>query len=107
MGLSLNDYEQLRLQARPAIVLPLQDVPQLADPTAVSVEDGERKTLLKKAIASLSIQERKVIKLYYFEGKTLKEVGVKLGVGESRISQIHSKALTHLRETLNDYFGNN
>lgn len=106
MGLSVADYEQLRMQARPAIVLPLQDAPQLADPTAASVEDGEQKTLLKKAIARLPIQERKVIKLYYFEGKTLKEVGKKLGVGESRISQIHSKALASLRESFDDYFGN-
>jgi len=59
--------------------------------------DHELKTLLIKALADLPEREKQVLMLYYYEELTMKEVGAVLGVGESRVSQIHSLALTRLR----------
>jgi len=60
----------------------------------------EKKTLLIKAIEDLSQQEKIVLTLYYFEELTLKEIGEVISVSESRVSQIHSKALFRLRARL-------
>jgi RNA polymerase sigma factor for flagellar operon FliA len=61
---------------------------------------GEVRTMLVEAVEALSPQERTVIRLYYFEGQTLKEIKASLGVSESRVSQIHAQAVIHLRKTL-------
>ena len=53
-----------------------------------------------RAVASLPPQERTVIELYYFKGHRLREIKGELGVSESRISQIHSAAVSHLRQRL-------
>ena len=55
------------------------------------------KQQLARAIAELPEKERQVLVLYYFQELTMKEVGAKLGVGESRVSQIHSTAVVRLR----------
>jgi len=60
----------------------------------------EMKTLLARAIEELPPKERQVLALYYFEELTMKEVGAVLGVGESRVSQIHSMAVVRLRARL-------
>ena len=57
----------------------------------------ESRERLAEAIESLPESERRVITLYYYEELTMKEVGEVLQVGESRISQIHSRALEHMR----------
>jgi RNA polymerase sigma factor for flagellar operon FliA len=58
---------------------------------------GEMKQQLARAIAELPEKERQVLVLYYFQELTMKEVGAVLGVGESRVSQIHSTAVVRLR----------
>jgi RNA polymerase sigma factor FliA len=65
-------------------------------PLAFSIA-SEQKQILVKAIDELPASERQVLALYYFEELTMKEVGAVLGVGESRVSQIHSMALVRLR----------
>ncbi|WP_213357790.1 FliA/WhiG family RNA polymerase sigma factor [Chlamydiifrater phoenicopteri] len=60
-------------------------------------EKEERKKLLAGAILNLEERERQVLVLYYYEDLMLKEIGNILGVSESRVSQIHSKALLRLR----------
>jgi len=69
-----------------------------------SVEDpfslclrGELKSHLLQAMAGLGEKERQVLRLYYTEELTMKEVGAALGIGESRVSQIHSAAIIRLR----------
>ena len=62
--------------------------------------DNERKRLLAHALGELPERERQVLVLYYYEELTMKEVGAVLGVGESRVSQIHSLAITRLRARL-------
>jgi len=63
---------------------------------------GEMSSLVAHALGELSEKERQVITLYYLEELTMKEVGEILGVGESRVSQIHSVALVRLRSRLED-----
>jgi RNA polymerase sigma factor for flagellar operon FliA len=63
----------------------------------VQAEKQERTEMLADAISKLSEKERLVITLYYFEGLTLKEISSIMGVTESRISQIHTKALSRLQ----------
>jgi len=66
---------------------------------------SEMKELLARAIADLPEKERQVLALYYYEELTMKEVGAVLGVGESRVSQIHSMALVRLRARLSELTG--
>lgn len=68
-----------------------------------SFEKKEAKKILMDAIAKLSEKEKKVITLYYFEELTLKEISTIMGVSESRISQIHSKAVFKLQTRLGKY----
>ncbi len=65
------------------------------------LELKERKAFLKVAIGQLPDQEKRVLVLYYFEELTLKEIGGLLQVSESRVSQIHTKAIVRLRARLN------
>jgi len=58
---------------------------------------SEMKELLARAVADLPAKEQQVLALYYFEELTMKEVGAVLGIGESRVSQIHSLAVVRLR----------
>jgi len=66
------------------------------EPYALCLQ-GELRGLLSRAVSELQPRERQVLSLYYFEELTMKEVGAVLGVGEARISQIHSAALVRLR----------
>jgi len=66
------------------------------DPTT-GLESQETRGLLAAAINSLSEREKIVVTLYYFEGLTLAEIGDILGVTESRVCQIHTKAVGQLR----------
>lgn len=61
---------------------------------------SEMRGRLVEAIDSLPEKERMVLTLYYFEELTMKEIGVTLGVVESRVSQIHSSAVARLRSAL-------
>jgi len=63
---------------------------------------SEMKELLARAIADLPGKEQQVLALYYFEELTMKEVGAVLGIGESRVSQIHSLAVVRLRAGLEE-----
>lgn len=64
------------------------------------LELAEVKGLLARSISRLPDKERTVVNLYYYEGLTLKEIGVVLGLSESRISQLHTKAILRLRGSL-------
>jgi len=64
--------------------------------------ESEMKQMLARVIAELPEKERQVMALYYYEELTMKEVGAALGVGESRVSQIHSLAIVRLRARMNE-----
>ena len=60
----------------------------------------ELKEIIAKAIDTLPEKERLMVSLYYYEELTMKEIGAVLDITESRVSQIHSKAVLHLRAKL-------
>jgi len=66
----------------------------------VKFESNEVTRLLAEAIEELPEKERLVLSLYYFEEFTMKEIGALLGVNESRVSQLHTKATLRLRGKL-------
>ncbi len=68
------------------------------------VEVKELKELLKESIEQLTEKERKVILLYYYEELTLKEISLVLEVSESRVSQLHTRALQKMKKILGDEF---
>ena len=77
----------------------LEDKSEASKPLA-HLHKNELREILIKAISELSEQEKLVLTLYYFEELTLKEIGLALEVTESRVSQIHSKAVMRLRARL-------
>ncbi len=61
---------------------------------------AEMNALVERASAGLPARQRRILRLYYFEGLTMKEIGARLGVCESRISQMHTATLETLRNKL-------
>lgn len=66
----------------------------------VAAEKEEIKKMIARALMELPDREKKVLILYYYEGLTLKEIGSILSVTESRVSQLHTKAIIMLRARL-------
>jgi RNA polymerase sigma factor FliA len=65
-------------------------------------EENEELQYLAKAIETLQEKDRTVLALYYYEGFTLKEIGKVLNVTESRVCQLHSRAIVNLRKSLKE-----
>ncbi len=68
-------------------------------------EKEEMKDLLKESLDKLTEKERMVVVLYYYEELTLKEISSVLGVSESRISQLHTRALQKMKQILGNQYG--
>ena len=72
-------------------------------PAPYSIYRGVRKlaagTLLTLLVASLPPREQKVIGLYYYGEATMKQIGAEIGVNESRVSQLHARAIRRLRDS--------
>lgn len=64
------------------------------------LEEKEEIEYLSKALDNLNEKDKTVLSLYYYEGLTLKEIGKVLDVSESRVCQLHSRAIVHLRKEL-------
>ncbi len=117
MGMSLSDFQKTMLQISGTSILSLNDLwysgddndkvsivdsiesPQSLNPDTI-VEKEEIKRVIVQAINELPDKEKKVLVLYYYEDLTLKEIGQVLEVTESRISQLHTKAIMRLRAKL-------
>lgn len=65
-----------------------------------TLEEKEELEYLSKAMENLNEKDKTVLSLYYYEGLTLKEIGKVLEVSESRVCQLHSRAIAHLRKEL-------
>ncbi|HXT69117.1 MAG TPA: FliA/WhiG family RNA polymerase sigma factor [Vicinamibacterales bacterium] len=63
-------------------------------------EQGETRDRVREALASLPERERRIITLYYFEEATMKQIGTAIGVNESRVSQLHARAILRLKQAL-------
>ncbi len=111
---ALDDVSCTNVLSLDEIVYPEDDnrqVPRIEtvqDATSLSVlgiiERGELHSFLVTAIDNLTDQEKLVISLYYFEELTLKEIGEVMVISESRVSQIHTRAVKKLRGMVKERF---
>src|SRR5215203_2738096 len=79
----------------PAVLVPAE--PERPD---MQYERDEVKNRVRNAIATLPAREQRVIALYYYNEVTMKDIGAELGVNESRVSQLHARAIRRLRDAL-------
>ena len=91
-GHSSKDHERLSLTE-------ILESPTSLNPDSI-VERDEIRRMVYEVIMALPEKEKKVLILYYYEDLTLKEIGQVLEVTESRVSQLHTKAITRLRTKL-------
>src|SRR5213082_167578 len=82
--------------------LPTVLVPSEPDAPDTAYEKVETRDRVRTAIASLPERERKVIALYYYGEVTMKQIGAEIGVNESRVSQLHARAIGRLRDAVGD-----
>ena len=80
--------------------LPTALVPSEPDAPDAAYEKTETRDRVRAAIAALPQREQKVIALYYYGEVTMKEIGAEIGVNESRVSQLHARAIRRLRDSL-------
>jgi len=112
LGLTVDEVSEIMLSARSACETSIDEGPSeqlaamLSDPVcddpSSSVEWIEMKALLMQAIIDLPEQDQTVINLYYAEDLLLREISEVLGVTESRVSQIHSRAIYRLNRALSE-----
>ena len=69
------------------------------------ISQQELKKMLGEALETLTEKERKVVLMYYYEDMTLKEISAVLEVSESRVSQLHTKAIAKMRKRMGNYLG--
>jgi RNA polymerase sigma factor for flagellar operon FliA len=91
----LANNENLDEATLPAALIPSE--PEKPD---TAYERNETKDRVRAAIASLPPREQKVIGLYYYGEATMKQIGAEIGVNESRVSQLHARAIRRLRDAL-------
>ena len=82
--------------------LPTVLVPSEPDAPDTAYEKAQMRERVRAAIQSLPWRERKVIGLYYYGEVTMKHIGAGIGVNESRVSQLHARAIRRLRDALGD-----
>ena len=82
--------------------LPTVLVPSEPDSPDKAYEKAETRDRVRTAIQSLPWRERKVIGLYYYGEVTMKQIGAEIGVNESRVSQLHARAIRRLRDELGE-----
>jgi RNA polymerase sigma factor for flagellar operon FliA len=80
--------------------LPTALVPSEPESPDAAYERCETRDRVRTAIQSLPWRERKVIGLYYYAEATMKQIGAAIGVNESRVSQLHARAIQRLKQTL-------
>jgi RNA polymerase sigma factor for flagellar operon FliA len=97
--LSLNDIWYMGDDNDELSILETLEAPESMNPD-ILVEKEEIRDHIIDAIRKLPDKEKKVIVLYYYEDLTLKEIGEVLDVTESRVSQLHTKAIMRLRGRL-------
>jgi len=80
--------------------LPAALIPSEPEQPDTAYEKSETKDRIRAAIESLPPREQKVIGLYYYQEATMKQIGAEIGVNESRVSQLHARAIRRLRDAL-------
>jgi len=116
MGISIDEYNKLLNNINFSTLISLDEYLEQnfqVDSDIMHIKSDDRpdsylelielKSLLGEAIDSLPEKEKLVVSLYYYDELTLKEIGVILNVSESRVSQLHTKAILRLRGKLSKY----
>ena len=118
MGVPVEEHRTFVARARPLTLVSYEDLTAgeneetrclpfckvdgpIDDPEQKSVRSGDRRHILR-TFEQLRPQQRVVLTLYYYQDLSLKEIGARLGVTESRVSQVHTGALKVLRTLLSD-----
>lgn len=81
-------------------MLPAALVPSEPQAPDKAFEEKEIRDRIRAAIGSLPPRERRVVTLYYYREATMKQIGAAIGVNESRVSQLHARAVQRLRKAL-------
>lgn len=114
LGISKEEYEGWRSEAEFTNLISLDDYLEQGNEGRMEtlgtkyqqpekvVQKQELKEMLVEALQTLTEKEREVITLYYYEEMTLKEISQILSVSESRVSQLHTKALKKIKNWLGD-----
>jgi RNA polymerase sigma factor for flagellar operon FliA len=122
MGLSLHEFMRQLEEVRGTVLLSLDQTLQVDDDhdlagladmiedksvenTLEQIQEEESRHILLELVNGLTEQERLVVALYYYEEMTLKEIGEALKISESRVSQIHTKAILRLKGRLGRALG--
>ncbi len=107
LGISLKDLQDIMISTASFNVISLEEA--LFEGNSISVSEGEKQLTedlickqetydsLKNNITQLPERERQVVSLYYYNNLTYREIGVILEISESRVSQLHSKAISRLK----------
>ena len=114
LGITLDEYENWKTEAEFTNLVSLDDYLEQGSEGRIetfgtkfqqpenAIQKQELKEMLVEALRTLTEKEQKVITLYYYEELTLKEISEILSVSESRVSQLHTKALQKIKVQLGD-----
>jgi RNA polymerase sigma factor for flagellar operon FliA len=104
LGLSLASFRERVAQVSIAQAgvatgdgLGAENVPDEALGPDAAFDACERRALLAQSAQSLPARDRELLELHYEHGQSFREIGIRFGVSESRVSQLHSRAIQHLR----------
>jgi RNA polymerase sigma factor for flagellar operon FliA len=118
LGVEVDEFQETLLQISNSTIVALDELWNVQDSTGDQVslldtlpdrdapdpqqlvDQSELRDRIADAIAALPEREKLVVALYYYENLTLREIGEVLGVTESRVSQLHTKAVLRLRSKL-------
>lgn len=118
LGVTVDEFQETLLQISNSTIVALDELWNVQDATGdqvslldtlpdreapdpqALVDQSELRDRIADAIALLPEREKLVVALYYYENLTLREIGEVLGVTESRVSQLHTKAVLRLRSKL-------
>jgi RNA polymerase sigma factor for flagellar operon FliA len=118
LGITVEDFQDALLKISGSTIVALDELWTVSDSTGdkvslldtlpdrgapdpqAMVDQGELRDRIAEGIAALPEREKLVVALYYYENLTLREIGEVLGVTESRVSQLHTKAVLRLRSKL-------
>ncbi|MBR6486596.1 MAG: sigma-70 family RNA polymerase sigma factor, partial [Lachnospiraceae bacterium] len=118
LGITDSEYDDWQSQMKVTNIISLDEFTEsgggdISESSTVSryelpeeaIEKEELKLMLNEALTLLTDKERQVILMYYYEDLTLKEISNVLEVSESRVSQLHTKALGKMKVKMGKYMG--